>query len=459
MKLTFRFRLMSAVGLLLLFIPLVVGQMSCTAPEEVAQPTAVPATATPEPLPTAAPNTVYVNAAEPLGEINPLVYGTNFGPWVTVPFDLWPAAEAAGIRFLRFPGGNWGDLNNITERQIDQYMDLAEMMNATPQITARLRGGTPEQAAELVHYTNIEQAYNVRYWSIGNEPSLYPDYDTERYNSEWRTFAQAMLAVDPDIVLIGPDTHQFTGNPTTDPQDDNGRLWLQSFLEANGDMVDIVAVHRYPFPRSMAGDVVTIEDLRQNSQEWDQIIPNLRQVIRDTTGEDKPIAFTEVNSNWSKAVAGEATPDSFYNAIWWADVLGRMINQQTDMVAHFVLQTKDGAGGWGLLARTEVRPSYYVYQMYQQLGQTLLPAQTDISGVSVVAAQRADGTLTLILINLTDTAVEAPLQIVGHPLPQTAQRYLFDPTHNAEQVDTIEVGEEAQISLPPTSISLLVIAP
>ena len=422
-------------------------------------PTAVPATSTPEPLPTAAPGTLYINAALPLGEINPLVYGTNFGPWVTVPFDLWPAAEAAGIRFLRFPGGNWGDRNNLTERQIDQYMELAEMMNATPQITARLRGGTPEQAAELVRYANLEQGYDVRYWSIGNEPSLYPEYDTEQYNAEWRTFAEAMLAVDPDIVLIGPDIHQFTGNPTVDPKDDNGRLWLQSFLEANGDMVDIVSVHRYPFPRSLASDPVSIEDLRQNSSEWDQIIPSLRQVIRDTTGGDLPIAITEVNSNWSGAEGGEATPDSFYNAIWWADSLGRMINQQTDMVAHFVLQTRNGAGGWGLLARTEVRPSYYVYQMYQQLGETLLSAQSDIPGVSVVAAQRADGSLTLVLINLTDTAVRAPLQIVGQSVSETAEWHLFDPDHEAELVGTIDFGDNTEVSLPPTSISLLIAAP
>ena len=455
MKQTHGFRLATAVCLPLLFISFMMGQIGCATPD-VAAPTATP---TAEPLPTAVPGTVYINAAEPLGEINPLVYGTNFGPWVVVPFDLWPAAEAAGIRFLRFPGGNWGDLNNLTERQIDQYMELADMMSATPQITARLRGGSPEQAAELVRYTNIEQGYDVRYWSIGNEPSLYPDYDTERYNAEWRTFAEAMLAVDPNIVLIGPDIHQFTGNPTTDPKDDNGRLWLQSFLEANGDMVDIVAVHRYPFPRSMAGDVVSIEDLRQNSREWDQIIPNLRQVIRDATGKELPIAVTEVNSNWSKAVGGEATPDSFYNAIWWADSLGRMINQQTDMVAHFVLQTKDGAGGWGLLARTEVRPSYYVYQLVQQLGETLLPSQTDLPGVSVVAGRRADGSLTILLINMQDTAVDVPLQIVGQTVPETAVWHLFDPDHAAEPVGTIAFGSEADLSLPPTSLSLLVAAP
>ena len=73
---------------------------------------------------------------------------------------------------------------------------------------------------------------------------------------------------------------------------------------------------------------MTIDQLRQNSAEWDQIIPYLRGLIQDVTGRDIPIAVTEINTHWSKTIQGEATPNSFYNAIWWADVLGRMINQR-----------------------------------------------------------------------------------------------------------------------------------
>ena len=136
-----------------------------------------------------------------------------------------------------------------------------------------------------------------------------------------------------------------------------------------------------------------------------------------------------------------------------------MINQQTDMVAHFVLQTKDGAGGWGLLARTKVRPSYYVYQLYQRLGDTLLASQSDVAGVSLVAAQQEDGSLTLLLVNLLDTAVDAPLQIVGGAVPEAAEWHLFDPTHNAEMVGTIDLGSMTELNLPPTSISLLITTP
>ena len=298
-----------------------------------------------------------MNGAQELGPISPYIFGSAYGPWVNIPIDfVMPAAETSGVTYLRYPGGEWGDRNDLRDYHIDRFIDLTKRMGAAPQINVRLPGGSPEAAAELVRYSNIINDYNIRYWAIGNEPDLYSshivheDYDIVRYNKEWREMAEAMLAIDPDIILLGPGTSQFTGNPETDPKDVAGRDWVREFLLANGDLVDIVAVHRYPFPTSMAGPPTTIDDLRRNSSEWDTIIPNLRALIQDTLERDLPIAITDVNSHWSHAVGGEATPDSFYNAIWWADVLGRMIQQKVRNRPIFFCKAKRGKGDgvyWG----------------------------------------------------------------------------------------------------------------
>ena len=66
--------------------------------------------------------------------------------------------------------------------------------------------------------------------------------------TEWRKFADAMRAVDPTIVLIGPEVHQFTGTPDVDPKDSTGADWMRTFLQIAGDKVDIVSFHRYPVP-------------------------------------------------------------------------------------------------------------------------------------------------------------------------------------------------------------------
>jgi hypothetical protein len=63
---------------------------------------------------------------------------------------------------------------------------------------------------------------------------------------------------------------------------------------------------------------------------------------KDWTVEFLPIAMTETNSDWSKAVGGEATPDSFYNTIWWADSLGRMIQEGVLLTKDWVISYNQG---------------------------------------------------------------------------------------------------------------------
>ena len=335
-------------------------QGAAPTPTAVLPPTAV---ATP------AVGTISIVPAVDVGPISPSLLGSNYGPWVAVPVNMLPAAFSSGVRVVRFPGGAWGDRNDLKPYQIDYFMDFLRQMGAEASISVRLREALPEQAAELVRYVNIEKQYGVRYWSIGNEPTLFAaelqslnkadDYDTEQYNREWRAFAQAMKAFDPTILLIGPDIHQFTYNFATNPKDSSGRDWMTEFLKANGDLVDVVSFHRYPFPAGQ--DSATIADLRQQSREWAQTIPYLQSLIAENTGRDIPIALTEVNTHWNQAVGGEATPDSHYNAVWLAELLGQMIRQDVLMVNHWMLTSQGGQGGWGLIGRDVLRPSYCVY--------------------------------------------------------------------------------------------------
>jgi hypothetical protein len=199
----------------------------------LAPPTSTPAS-TPTPAPKPVAGTLYVDAAYDVGRVSRLAYGTNHGPWAFVNPDVYPQFKESGLTLIRFPGGNWGDENDLDAFPMDQFMTLARMINAEPLFSVRLLGGTPEKAVALLQYT-IQQGYNVHYWSIGNEPSLYApkhsEWDTAYYNQEWRKFAQAMKAVDPNIILVGPDTNQFMGEPSIDPKDKAGRDWLREFLK------------------------------------------------------------------------------------------------------------------------------------------------------------------------------------------------------------------------------------
>jgi hypothetical protein len=437
-------------------------QIASVAPTAIPSPTTFP---TPTAIPTPVPGTLFVDPSTSLGPISPLIYGSNYGPWLTVPFYMLPQAYDSGIKILRFPAGAWGDHNDVTHMQIDQFMDFANKMGATAIFHVRLLDGTPEQAAEMVRYTNTEKKYHVQYWSIGNEPTLFDAelkirgdlYNIERFNREWRTFAEAMKKVDPTIKLVGAEINQFSYDPTPGATTNFGQRdeeWFIEFLKANGDLVDIVSFHRYPFPSTRVSGPPSINELRQNAQEWDKIIIHARELIHQYTGLDLPIAVTEFNSAYDKSVGGEATPDSHYNAIWMADVLGRMIRNRVFMANEWALTAKGGFGGLGLVGPLDVYPAYYAYQLYKKFGNELLYSSSDDPDLSIYAARREDGALTVMVINLSLEEKTKAIRI-GDQAQVQAEAWLFDPEHKAENVGSVELSNG--IIVPAQSITLYIV--
>ncbi len=413
----------------------------------------------PAPAPTPAPEALFVDPGTSLGPISPYIYGTNYGPMHAVLLEMMPLVENAGFTVLRFPGGAWTDTVDMRPFQIDMLMTFAKQVGAMPTISVRMLGGKPETAAELVRYTNIEKKYGVTYWSIGNEPSIYTqlkqadyDYTIEHLNKDWRAIALAMKEADPTIKLMGPEIHQWNDSYETTPKDSAGRDWMTEFLKANGDLVDVVTVHRYPLHSPTRP--VTVQDLRENTRKWLGEVEYLRQVIRQTIGRDLPIAITELNSDPSSIMLQEVSPDSFYNAIWYADVLGQMMNADVFMVNQWVLSQR--STGLGLLQGNTVRPTFYVFPLYKNFGSEQVYAASDVADVDIFAAKRADGALTLMVINLSDTEQRVPLQVKDIKLTE-AEVWLLDATHFSENLGMQMFSEDGTVVLPAQSATLYVI--
>ena len=399
---------------------------------------------------------ITVELAESAAEINPYVFGINHGPWSEVSLDMQEEAREVGFTFLRWPGGNWGDRFNLTKPQIDLFMIQARNWNAEPSIHVRLEGGTPEQAAELVRYTNIEKEYGVRYWYIGNEPNLFDEYTLEQFIADWQAFAVAMREVDPEILLIGPEISQFPDAP-----DDYHHYlrdeWLQQFLLANGDFVDIVSVHRYPFPLQMAGDPTTIAQMRENVPRWRTLVGYLRETIQETTGHELPIAITEVNSHWSNSGGGIASPDSYYNAIWWSGVLTTLVNEQVDIVTYWLLSSVGSNGAFGILDRYNPRPTYYTYQLYKDFGLTRLVSASSDPYITVLASRRDDGAVTIVVTNLYEEDVSIQLDLQGINDESLQEARLLAPDRMAEIVDVEDYFDGSSLNLPGQSAMRLVL--
>jgi hypothetical protein len=164
---------------------------------------------------------------------------------------------------------------------------------------------------------------------------------------------------------------------------------------------------------------------------------------------------TEFNSHWNSVTGGEATPDSHFNAIWLAEVLAKMIRQQVEIVAQFAIQSSSDNGGWGIFSRVDPRPSYYVYRMFQLLGDQLVYSESGIPDVSITSALREDGRITLLIVNLRSEEVQIPLSWKGK-LDPSAEYWLCDEGHSAKQMDVFQLHNSGVISLPAESISVLI---
>lgn len=339
--------------------------------------------------------------------------------------------DSMGITMMRFPGGSWGEEHTLSLDQVDAFLKLAKETGAQPMFQARLQGGTPQQAAALVSYTNNPKsplrvgrstppAMPVKYWVIGNEPDLIgPSYTVADYVRDFISFATAMKAADPTIHILGPEISQYNG-PTAPPIDSTGTPWLDGFLRGvakyesahHVQLLDGVSIHRYPFGASISSTGL----LFSSSQEWRYLIPLLQdQIKRDMRdikpdkGDSLPIGVTEINTS---ALAGDqVTP--LATALWWADTLGTLIEEHVSYIDFFGLQgithpymLLDGHG--------EATPLSWVMQLYSHMQAQMIPVGGAADPVSVYASVSNDHHhLALMLINKSPQPAAVSVQPHG----------------------------------------------
>lgn len=409
-----------------------------------------------------------VNATQTVRTVDARMFGMNTAIWDSV-FDT---ANTIGMftimnnQTLRFPGGSasdeyhWASNTSGTNTwtwwtSFDRFADVATSTHAQVFITVDYGSGTPTEAASWVRYSNVTRRYGFHYWEVGNE--CYGSWETDMntplddpytYATQFQSYWSRMKAVDPSIkigavVVAGEDGFStYTNHPAINPrtgQTHNG--WtpvLLATFNGLGVTPDFVIYHRYAQSPGAENDAT----LLQASATWSNDAANLRQQLSDYLGPpatNVELVCTENNSVSSNP--GKQTT-SLVNGLFLADSIGNAL--QTEFNALVWWDTRNGQetgnnnapslygwreyGDYGITDSTNPAapadryPTYYVTRLLQYFargGDRIVPATSDYALLSVYAAARANGLLSLLVINKSaSNSLNASFSVHGY-LPGT----------------------------------------
>ena len=192
--------------------------------------------------------------------------------------DVMAVIRGLGVPIVRYPGGNfvsgyhWLDgvgpknqrpavleraWNSLETNQFgtNEFMEWCRLVNTEPLMGFNLGTGTPEMAAALVEYCNVDQGtkwsnlrrqhgyqepWNVKYWCLGNEmdgPWQMGHMPARDYGRKARDAAHQIRVISPDAKLIACGSSN-TILPTY-------LVWDREVLEECYDMVDGISLHNY----------------------------------------------------------------------------------------------------------------------------------------------------------------------------------------------------------------------
>jgi len=194
--------------------------------------------------------------------------------------DVIEEVRTLGVPIIRYPGGNfvsgynwldgvgpkqerphvldkaWDALNS-NEFGTNEYMQWCKHVGTLPLMGLNLGTGTPEQAAALLEYCNVEKGtkwsdlrrkhgyaepYKVKHWCLGNEmdgPWQIGHMTATEYGMKAQDTARQMRYVDPDFPL------QLIACGSSGPFMPTYLEWDREVLEQCYEYVDGLSLHRY----------------------------------------------------------------------------------------------------------------------------------------------------------------------------------------------------------------------
>ncbi len=358
--------------------------------------------------------------------------------------------------------------------EIDDLASFARRTGAEVMIQVNVSLNDPYMWADLLHYANVERGYGFKYWELGNELDLEYSQDSpaaldaDTYRSRVERYAEVLRSVDPSIVIVGgvaSSGHDIVGANWAEGTSAMSR-YLPAAVEGGADSL---SYHWYQScwasdePGGMtvwAWDLKPgddkISDPNENwrhtfSRIWSQIGPERVQNEVIPSGSSLTQGITELNFD---ACNHGASPhnSNHLNAVWMADILGRLAYHGTDYVTWYQGYGNDWQGYPAIASPDDggsifLRPSYYTLFLYANyFGDSLVASSSaDDEAISIWAAtDSADpNVLTLMVTNISDRPITTTIDVAGfratsgskvtlaNPDPDDLSEDSYGPTHGS----------------------------
>ena len=444
---------------------------------------------------------VTVNAADTVRVVDARHFGVNTAVWdslldTSITTNL---LTAMGAGSLRFPGGSLSDdyhwATNTTDSNtwtwstsFDQFAQVATAIGAQVFVTADYGSGTPAEAAAWVQESNVTNHYGFKYWEIGNE--CYGSWETDTntvahdpytYAQRFQQYYTQMKAIDPTIkigavAVPGEDsyannTNHPVVNPVTGVTHNGWTPVMLATLNSLGVTPDFLIYHRYPQNPGGESD----QGLLLSNGTWSSDAADLRQQLNDYLGAAGPgVELDNTENNSVSSGPGKQTT-SLVNGLFLADSICAAMNTEFNAVTWWDLRNGQETGnnnssslyGWrqygdyGVVdsadppGPADTYPTYYVERLLQHFargGDHLVSAASDYPFLSVCAAQRTAGGLTLLVVNNSASdALNANISISGASPGSTGTLYSYGiPQDNAAETGT---GSADIATTPVTGLS------
>lgn len=323
----------------------------------------------------------------------------------------WQNIKKSKASIIRY-GGIGTDQNMPTNFQYIRIIDSIRANGMEPVIQVPFFNYhyTATQAAAIVNYINVVKGKNVKYWIIANEPDLgYSFNSASQIAAYFKPFASAMKAVDPSILIVGPEISWYQ-KPVIEGLTTPGGPYDITGKDAAGRYYcDIITFHSYSFDGSQARSQVLTKLKSTSGFESSMIHLNARVAAANSahnrTGAAKlKTAVTEANIGWQNPASDNLNglgANSFVGAQFVAELMGIGLQQSLDFVNLWsVIEGNSVQTNCGYIdpSTSKKKPLYYHFQMMaDNFKGTMITATDNQANVKTFSSKTSSQTVVLIM--------------------------------------------------------------